>query len=518
MKKLSDILGDDRVIILLLIILGLFLKVLIFGLVTTEESQDPYWVMTVAKNLMSGKGYTMWGQPHEVAQPVFPFTLVLFSIFTGDLHLSAQLISLILSLVSIPFIYLLWKKLGNREVAVMASLLLMFNPFVWEFSVRAMMDMAFFCFLSATLYFLYRSREDSRYLPLLFFFVMLGALTKQQGYVVVPVVVLSMLFWKRKLFFRKGYNLNYDGIGRVMRNRYVMLSLLILIIPMTVWFTRNYIELGSFIIPKYHEAKVASGYGPIGMAVFTSTYYTGIGPVFIITGLLGFLLTIRRWRTYLPFYLLFIFMSYLLMSFYETYPRYSIPLLIPAMGFTSILVCRALDYLSVKEARIRYGICAVILASVLVYSAPLTYQNTSDHGTKYDAVKEAAAWLNGNSDSGDGLLAGDGEPTYGFYTIRDVVSYDAANYFAGDIISKNPQLSGQPEMAYVIFLAQYKIKYFVPYDSRMPWFYSATKVFADDFRERTYAFTGANVTLTPVSRFEKSGQYVYLYNVTWEVV
>ena len=51
MKKFTEFMQDDRKIIVLIVIAALAIRIPLFNLVTTENAQDGYWVMTVAKRM-----------------------------------------------------------------------------------------------------------------------------------------------------------------------------------------------------------------------------------------------------------------------------------------------------------------------------------------------------------------------------------------------------------------------------------------------------------------------------------
>ncbi len=499
--------------IILLIILFLFafsIRIYFFNSVTTEQWQDAYWMMRVSENLFSGKGYTLWGKPHNIFQPGYPVTFGLLSLILNNSHLSGKIVSFLSSLLIIPIIYLLWKELESKEIALLTTFLVIIQPLVWEFSLRIMTESLFLLLMVSSFFFLFKSKENIKYLPLVSIILAYSCLTRWEGYLLTLSCIITFLYWKRKIIFGKGYaTLNWEKITPYLKNKYIVLSFLLFIIPVGTWWLRNLFETGS-LIPSYYQRKAGEGNPSIGLFWFSVLSNALTLPVFLIS-ILGLIISFKKWENHLPFYLFFILYSALHMYFFRSYERFAIIPMPLLFGWFSLAV---FYFLKERQKYLKCLILILIISLTSYYGFLIAPNNIIEHGKRYDVIKDSMNWFNENTSPEDKLLAGD-SAVYGFYTNREVFRYDVPNYYLSLSLQKNPQLSQNPYVVHLIFMIQNNITYFVPYDSLMPHFYNPTKIFADNFTTHKISFKDGTLILNPVNKFEENNQSIYLYKVLW---
>lgn len=84
--------------------------------------------LILGRNLVTGHGYTVSGQPDLHYPPLFPLTTGLLYLLTGDMKLGSDICFVVFgTLVLLPF-YWLVKRLFGARVAVIAAVLLCFFP------------------------------------------------------------------------------------------------------------------------------------------------------------------------------------------------------------------------------------------------------------------------------------------------------------------------------------------------------------------------------------------------------
>jgi 4-amino-4-deoxy-L-arabinose transferase-like glycosyltransferase len=198
----------------IIILLSIFILLYSFNLdkfprVWTDEawfSNPAYALITLGKlgtTMKAGTiaNYTYW-QP-----PVYLLLLAgSFKLFGFGLT-QARMVSVFLGFLTVLFTYLLGKRLYNKRIGLLASLLLIANPLFFYTSRQVRMDIAVACFTLIALYYIYIALKDSK--PVFYFissfFAMLALLSHPNGLMGIIAIVLIILVYKVDL---KGFKFN----------------------------------------------------------------------------------------------------------------------------------------------------------------------------------------------------------------------------------------------------------------------------------------------------------------------
>lgn len=149
------------------------------------------------------------------------------SIFFSRIHAG------VLGLLTVYVIYLLVKKGFSEKVALLASFLILINPYFLWFSKISYLEIGVLFFLTLTLYFFIRFLENNK--DWLFFGISLGALliTKYTALFILPAIFFYLFFKEREVFKKK--------------ELYLSLSIvLIIIFPVVIYNIMMYKTLGHF--------------------------------------------------------------------------------------------------------------------------------------------------------------------------------------------------------------------------------------------------------------------------------
>jgi len=143
-----------------------------------------------------------FSQPLFKHPPVFTFLATLSMNIFGPKLISAEYISLLLSVLMIPLIYLLGTQVYNQRVGLFSALFLWMDPISIICSQKVWMDstIAFFT-LAAVLFFVYGMEHKIDWMYILSGISCgLAVNTKYTGILITFVIVLYCLFYRRDLF------------------------------------------------------------------------------------------------------------------------------------------------------------------------------------------------------------------------------------------------------------------------------------------------------------------------------
>lgn len=232
----------DRYFLILLMIIFVFTAFTVYkqSSINYVGLADDAQYAQESKNILEGKGivvdfvqyyfvkYSSITRPDDVASPLYPILGALsFAIF-GISALSAKLVSIFFGLAAIPLlIYFFGKKLFGILPAFFGAMLSIFNPFTYTAIIHNYTDSLFAFLFLLSIFFLYKSFDDKRWLYVLGTSIGFMILAKNTGFLIAPVIILAYLLEKRS--FPK--QLIYAG----------MLSAII-VFPLLL---RNYLLFGS---------------------------------------------------------------------------------------------------------------------------------------------------------------------------------------------------------------------------------------------------------------------------------
>ncbi|HDL65237.1 MAG TPA: hypothetical protein ENH12_07600 [Proteobacteria bacterium] len=118
-------------IIFFLILLALIprlISLFTFDFIDSGGGSDSVTYIALARNLFTGHGYTEFGLPHTVHHPFYPIMIGLIWQLTGDLLLSAQLISCLAGILLVVPVYLMASSMFGRRTGIMAGLMIALFP------------------------------------------------------------------------------------------------------------------------------------------------------------------------------------------------------------------------------------------------------------------------------------------------------------------------------------------------------------------------------------------------------
>ena len=180
-------------------------------------------------------------QPLFKHPPVFTFLSVVSMKIFGPKLISAEYISLLLSVLMIPLIYLLGAQVYDRRVGFLSALFLWMDPISIICSQKVWMDstIAFFTFLSA-LFFIYGMKRNNDW-----YFILSGMAsgfavnTKYSGILITFIIFIFCLFYRKDLF----------------KNNKFQLSLALPFLMLIPWLSWNYKVYGIASILKHSELR-----------------------------------------------------------------------------------------------------------------------------------------------------------------------------------------------------------------------------------------------------------------------
>ncbi len=517
-------------LIFLIVLLALGLRLSFLENTGLEVDPDPYNIVRVAEAMGQGefmlKGF--WGAViWPTIQPLYPLLVALLTTLTGDLFWSGKLVALAAGVAALPVVYLLWERAESGRVGLLAAWLLAVNWVAWYHSIHAFRDTLFLFFSAISLYFLYRARDEFRWLPLLGLALGLATMTREEGYILAVSAFLALGYWKREY-------LRVEWSRREVL--YALLCLLAFVGVIYPWHYYRSVEIGS-LVPPFSEYEVKT-WGRAGLSWFPSMAQSVSLPLFALA-LGGIYLSRRRLERHLPLLLFMALYSAAHMWFPNPAVRYTMPLLPLLLGWASIAILRAVYV--IPGRRWAPLLFFLVLATPLAYNLSLV-RGIEEKPNRYDVIKEAVEWFDANSEPDASLMAGEDHFVYSRFTRKRVVGYvELARLFNEEAISAL-RLS-EP---FYSFLISENIHYVVANDTLHPWMYNwgvqefferalnkkvevlyqqlvfdppiEAAIYGVDTRIHAKKGVKARVWFTPIRTFERNGELVVLYRFDWEVV
>jgi hypothetical protein len=211
--------------------------------IPTMQMFDFATYQEIASNIYHHQGHSLWGQPVAWQGMGYPTALAMFYMLVGnDLVHTAKLFNCILSALSLPLMFLIFRKLSSSKIVVYGAytlVALLPNYIAYNNVVGTEV---FFTFLFALIVFLqlYSFNNWIRY-PLLGIIIGLAALTKP-FFLAYPLVV-GLYIWLK----------NKDGRETVAL---VLTASLLMIAVVSPWTLRNFNKYESFIPISYNSGYV----------------------------------------------------------------------------------------------------------------------------------------------------------------------------------------------------------------------------------------------------------------------
>jgi len=344
-------------------------------------------------------------------------------------------------------------------------------------------------------------------MPIAAMFITLASLSRWEGYLLIPTVFISLIYWNRKSIFKK------NGLDlRIFSNKYFLLSVIIVFIPLFFWSLRsfNLCDCGmKGFIPSYSYQQQLSGSGGGAGISYLTGIFSLIHWYFLIFIIIGILSSFSKFKKFFPIYLYLAFSLFIHMAFRGNPEQvvYILPLL---YGFLGFLIVDFGKRLSNKKIKMFHIIVLIFMSLFLYVNISEGYSETREWGTRNEVIESAMEWVNENVDPSEKILVGD-VLVYSYFTENELVSMSSASYWMNSYSQQNPH--EDPLVPYVVFLYSNGVNYAVAYDSTMSWFYGRTENFAKNFGQRAYNFEEGVLVLTPIKEFKDNGESLILYEI-----
>jgi len=175
---------------LIIIVLSVILALMNFSTIPFSGG-DNFSYFLLSKALAQGKGYVeLWkfGTPlHTQYPPMFPILLLPASLF--DSYVGAKVIVFLCYILMLWFAWKFYRKIEDRETALLAFGILAFSPVVIEYSSLVLSEIPFTMFSIIALY-LYSKKKYGQAL----LFATLTFLTRTIG--VTLLMAMSWCYWR----------------------------------------------------------------------------------------------------------------------------------------------------------------------------------------------------------------------------------------------------------------------------------------------------------------------------------
>jgi hypothetical protein len=521
-------------LILLITLFTLIVRLYFFRYTDAENSQDSYWLSALARGIFQGK-YEIEGEFWGAVQPLYPFLMAILEPLTGGIILSGKLISLLAGVATIPVVYILWKKLESKNVALLAAWLAAVNITAWHLSMHALRDSLFLFFVTLSFVLLYYTRENYKGFPALAIVLGLSVLTRGEGYILTASCITSYVYWKRDYLTKKQEMTNQHKKNLIIS----AVMFVSLVFPWFYFSTSMSGELVPLVISSGVERSGHFGLNwlpTVKSMVSLPLYLLFFGGVLLV-------LHNKDEEKYLPLFAYVVLKSASQMWFFAGAVRYALPLLPVLVGFSSVAIFYLLNSFIPKGQNLKFWFLAGV-AIVSLAHGMTGVQESEEKGGAGDVVKESMEWFNSNSEPDAKILAGD-ESIYEYYTDRNVIDYiSLKGHLDGalDLASDYHLIIEQPVLTAMI---SENITYFVAYGPMTPHLYEHRyfKSFTNNFTTQHYTFEyqkivssigveggglkvresefeiympiPTEVRLIPLKKFEKNNQSVHLYKVEW---
>ncbi|MEA3229816.1 MAG: hypothetical protein U9P44_02785, partial [archaeon] len=483
----------------------------------SEQHQDAYWMMDLAKSILYDHSFQLWGRPQNMISPVYPASIAMLTAFTKDFFLSGKVISLIAGILAIPaFFYLcrhVYESKNSDIAALIATALFAIHPWTVELSVRLMMGSIYLFISILSFLFLFKAKENKKWLPLLALTTALSVLVRWEGYALTGAIFLTYVYWQIDIErLRKGILKLKEPFTKTITSKSVLSAIFIYSVLVFGWWTRNVLQMGE-IFPSYWAKGEMKG-GGLGFFGWMNTLNGAFTPLVLLIAAVGIYVTYKKhFETYLPLYLYLIFYSVEHMIFPHGFLRYAAPLTFVAYILVGVIVLEILKK-NITDKWLRLLFVASILIISLAYFINVGPKSIEEHGTRMEIIQDFSKWYNNNAEKGSVLLASD-KLVYGYYIDDEILNYDYANSYARAFYDQYPDIDYQknPFLPYIVFVMQQDVRYWIPYDSVMSWFYPNTKRLCDKpyFKEYSFDINNNTVILKPIRQFEKNGQNLCVY-------
>ncbi len=379
------ILKNEKIILISLLIISLIITIILGFQIKSQWSQDSYWHMSLAKNIFSGKGYTIDGQsPHGKYPPGLSFLILPFLLIFSNVQIAGLILIGILSLLSIFLIYKIG-KLISPLVGIISSILLL-THYLWVFNSVCIMTEIPFAFFSICSIFLFIKGFNKKiyFIPSLVFFA-ISSLIRYDGFLLV--FPFAFFLWKNKL-----------EIKQKIKKEFII-GLFLALIIIGAWFLRNWITFGNPFYTDYSSEITTFSFS---QAFFFLGLFFKTGYVFPFLSLIGIYFLIKQKNQKINVFFIWFLIYILLHLFWSAKTiRFYVEIL-PLMCLLSSLGLIGISKILTKNKKKFFTILAILLIIVIAgqafifFSGSINKESSIKTLNRYEPIHQASGWANKN--------------------------------------------------------------------------------------------------------------------------
>jgi 4-amino-4-deoxy-L-arabinose transferase-like glycosyltransferase len=234
-------------------------------------------------------------------------TIFYLFVFFGSSQDVASFSGTIFLAVLIIATYLLGKELFNRNVGLLAAILVSFSPFILAYSKVPYEDVPFTAMFALTLYFFLKSNKFSNIKYIWFFnlFLALTLLSKFSSFFVMFFIIISYLFFKI-IFQRRDFKNFFNNFRMRQLYNFITSFFIFMLLPIRYFISMFSVQTANFF--RYSSATDFNH----GVSIINLVNIENIYDAFLI-----YLKTIKLNFEYASIFYIFIFSLTLFLLFYK---------------------------------------------------------------------------------------------------------------------------------------------------------------------------------------------------------
>ncbi len=191
--------------------------------------------IALARSLLAGEGYLLWGEPTSQHMPGYPFFLAgVFALF-GELTLGVGLVHSVFHAGSALILFFLGRRLYGERVGLLAGFIAALFPFYLFYAPFVLSETLIVFLGMLSLFFTYRAGEG-RFWSFVWAGLVLGVmvLVRPTSLGLIPLMLLYLLWRGRKRLANVGL-----GVGA---------TVLIVVLVLTPWIVHNWKLQGKLLL------------------------------------------------------------------------------------------------------------------------------------------------------------------------------------------------------------------------------------------------------------------------------
>jgi hypothetical protein len=187
---------NEKINLTILLLISLLLGIYLFFRTYVISLDGAFQYIPIAKDLASG----LFGKAlSHNQQPLYSLLVAFVSRWVADFELAGKLVSSIFGILIIFPVYLLGRRIFDQKIAFLSAFFLVIHPYIRRFSADVLKESTYLFFLSAAIWFAWRTIQGEKKYPFLFIPILsvLAYLVRPDGIEVLLVVFFYVLFVKK---------------------------------------------------------------------------------------------------------------------------------------------------------------------------------------------------------------------------------------------------------------------------------------------------------------------------------